>query len=163
MLYVGIDQSYTSTGLVIINSDSELVDYIIIHSLKSDDIYQRAWNISEKIIEYLSDYDFEGIAVEGLAFGMIGNATRDLAGLQFLIVSKLKNILFKSVGIVSPTTLKKFATGNGRAKKPHMIEALPFMIREEFKDDGIKKTKGLSDVADAYWLAKTMLDKDNKN
>ena len=55
--------------------------------------------------------------------------------------------------IVPPTTLKKFATGSGKADKNEMIAALPVDVREHFNAQGYKKTTGLTDVADAYWLS----------
>ncbi len=90
---------------------------------------------------------------------MRGNATRDLAGLQFSIINKIKFILEKDITIVAPPTLKKSATGSGKASKEEMIEALPKEVLELFtKDKNWKKSRGLTDVTDAYFLARYLID-----
>jgi len=56
--------------------------------------------------------------------------------------------------IVPPTSVKKFGASYGFAKKEAMIDALPKDVREYFLSLGVKKTTGLSDLADAYFIAK---------
>jgi Holliday junction resolvasome RuvABC endonuclease subunit len=94
------------------------------------------------------------IALEGLAFGMTGNATRDLAGLQFSIITVARYIDLINIEIVTPLSVKKFATDNGKAKKEDMIAALPILVGDMFRERGFKKTTGLADLADAYFIAK---------
>lgn len=155
MFYIGIDQSYTSTGLIVLNDSSEIVLCKIVSTDKSDDIFKRAWQISEELLDAIGKFAPCCISIEGLAFSMTGNATRDLAGLQFLIVSKIKFVSGLNISIVSPPSLKKFATSNGKAKKNDMIDALPEDVFDYFtKTLKIKKSKGLTDVTDAYFLAK---------
>jgi Holliday junction resolvasome RuvABC endonuclease subunit len=157
--YIGIDQSYTSTGLVVLNELKEILHCEIISSIPSDDIFKRAWLVSEAIINTISSFQPCTLSIEGLAFSMTGNATRDLAGLQFCIITKIKFILEKEITIVAPPTLKKFATGSGKANKNDMIAALPQEISDYFtKEKKIKKTKGLTDVTDAYFLACYLVD-----
>lgn len=94
---------------------------------------------------------------------MRGNATRDLAGLQFSIITKINFILKRDITIVAPPTLKKSATGTGKASKEEMIDALPKDILEVFtKEKNWKKSRGLTDVTDAYFLARYLIDKDEK-
>lgn len=154
MNYIGIDQSYTSTGVVVLNDAKQIVFSTIISSSQQDDIFKRAWQVSEEIINIIKQYQPNVLSIEGLAFSMTGNATRDLAGLQFSIVTKIKFILQQEISIIAPPTLKKFATGSGKAKKEDMIAALPQNVYDYFtKEKKIKKTKGLTDVTDAYFLA----------
>ena len=87
-----------------------------------------------------------------------GNSSRDLAILQGMIVCNvLKLIDDNNVDVVSPTAVKKFATGKGNAKKEEMFEA----ITDE-KDKALveryKKTKGRYDVSDAYHIGKMYID-----
>lgn len=162
MYYIGIDQSYTSTGFVVLDINKKIIDCQILSSVKDDDIFKRSWELSEEIINEIKKYSPCEIAIEGLAFSMMGNATRDLAGLQFSIVNKIKFILGLNISIVAPPTLKKSATGNGKASKEEMIEALPSDVLSLFtKEKNWKKSRGLTDVADAYFLATYLIERYN--
>jgi Holliday junction resolvasome RuvABC endonuclease subunit len=154
MKILGIDQSYTCSGLVIINEG--IVEHAeVFNTPKEDDIFKRAYDIVCHIAKMVKEYNITKVNIEGLAFGMRGNATRDLAGLQFMIVSNLKFVYGVEVNIISPKSLKKFATQNGKAKKIEMFEALPEDVQMKFTQEyKFLKTKGLYDVTDAYWLAK---------
>ena len=158
MKFLGIDQSYSSTGVVLIENDTVL-DFQKFTSDKSKDIFERCWDVVAQIRQYMQKHNPDYIALEGLAFGMMGNATRDLAGLQFSIITVARYIDLINIDIVTPLTLKKFATGNGKAKKDDMMASLPTETLEMFKNKGFKKTTGLADLADAYFLAKFMQDK----
>lgn len=163
MNYIGIDQSYTSTGIVILDDKKNLIDCNILSTVKTDDIFKRSWELSESVIQEVSKYPEAKLAIEGLAFSMRGNATRDLAGLQFSIINKIKFILNRDITIVAPPTLKKSATGSGKAAKEEMIAALPPDVLEVFtKDKNWKKSRGLTDVTDAYFLARFLIEKDTK-
>lgn len=150
---LGIDQSFNSSGLVVLSDDS------IIHSecFKSNKDFNRfgqAYEIATHIADIVDTYKPDVIAIEGLAFGMRGNVTRDLGGLQFVIIAHLQEVKKREVVIVAPLTVKKYATGNGRSKKNKMIESLPKHVLDVFLGLGVKKTTGLSDLADAFWIAK---------
>ena len=155
MIYIGIDQSYTSTGFVVIDHNDNILDAKIISSIKDELIFKKAWDLSETIKNELLKWDNPLVAIEGLAFSMTGNATRDLAGLQFLIISKLMFQANINPAIIAPPSLKKSATGNGKASKEDMIAALPENVYLYFINDlKLKKSKGLTDMTDAYFLAK---------
>jgi len=155
---LGIDQSYTSTGCVILEDNN----FIYAQKISSDDGLDkpdRAWQIAHDILFLAHRCNVQYIALEGLAFGMRGNATRDLAGLQFIIISVLRHEgKYDNIQIVSPLTAKKLATGNGKADKNLMISYLPKNIVDEFKKLGVKKSTGLKDLADAYWIARVASD-----
>lgn len=157
MVTIGVDQSYTSSGVVVIK-DGSVIDIKKIKAV-GDDIFDKAENaatqICDIIVGYFHDHGDVAVAIEGLAFGMRGSATRDLAGLQFTIINKLRYYHgFDNIEIVSPLTLKKFATGSGKAKKEQMISSLPPEVRDKFNEYGVKKTTGLADLTDSYFLAK---------
>ena len=157
MKALGIDQSYNSTGIVILENDN------IIHAEqfkcdKDKNRFAQAYQIALYIADIVDKFEPDKISIEGLAFGMRGNATRDLGGLQFVIVSHLQEVKNKKVEIVAPLSVKKFATGSGRAKKEQMINSLPKDVLEWFENLGVKKTTGLADLADAYWIAKFSLN-----
>jgi Holliday junction resolvasome RuvABC endonuclease subunit len=153
MKFLGIDQSYSGTGVVIIEGDM-VISFDKFTSDKSKDIFERCWDVVSQIRQYIKDHNPNYVAIEGLAFGMTGNATRDLAGLQFSIITTAKYIDGVDIDIITPLSLKKFATGNGKAKKDDMMAAIPANVLDMFKARGYKKTTGLADLTDAYFLAK---------
>ena len=154
MRTIGLDQSYNHNAIVSLNEHGELDGFTLAVKQPNLDVYDNAKYIAECVQLAVEDMKPDILAIEGLSFGGRGNQTRDLAGLQFVIITHLRSIDFKSIKIVAPQTLKKFATGSGRATKEDMIAKLPETVIETFKRHGYKKTTGLSDLSDAYWLAR---------
>ena len=164
-IYIGLDQSYTSTGYCVLNNKlylpTPMIDFGICKTSAIDgDIYHRAIKITNKIIDLCSQYPTATIAIEGLSFGQRGSATRDLAGLQYVIITSLRTQLsINNTIVVAPTSVKKFATGSGGSAKSKitkidMVNALPAFIRDSFIAKGFKKSTGLFDLTDAYWISK---------
>jgi len=123
------------------------------------DKFERSNLIAEFLLSTAVFHKVDLVAIEGLAFGMRGDATRDLAGLQYAIVNKLRFEGGFRVEIIAPNAVKKFATGDGRAKKEVLYEALPKSTQEVFLGIGVKKTTGLYDLTDAYWIAMAIEEK----
>lgn len=154
MKILSVDQSYTHCAFVI-SDETEVIDFGVFSTKAVDNIYDRALTIANNLSAIFSIHHPEIFKIEGLAFGMRGNATRDLAGLLFTIITVMKQKHgFHNFKIISPKTLKKVATGSGKATKKEMIAALPEAIRTKFSAENYKLTTGLADLADAYWLAK---------
>lgn len=164
-LFLGIDQSFTSSGICILDEHSNVVHHETINTTDADgDIFDRAIKVVKRIEEIIHQYEPVRVGIEGLAFSKFGNATRDLAGLQFVIITHLRRT-FPDFGtkldIISPNLLKKFASGKGSASKDDMFAALSPEYAAIFTC--YKKTKGRSDVVDAFWLAKMTLSIYNNN
>lgn len=161
MRILSIDQSYTSSGIIVFENGD------IIHAEryttdKKLDVYIRANMVAEHVLKLVTQFNCSIVGIEGLAFGMRGSATRDLAGLQFAIIIELSVKNNYKVDIIPPLTVKKFATGNGRAKKDDLLQVTPDPIVDMFKDDlNVKKTTGLMDMVDAYWIGKVVDFKQN--
>ena len=154
MKTLGIDQSYTSSGIIILEDDI-IIEAHKYSADKEKDRFGQAYEIALHIAGVVDEHEPDIIAIEGLAFGMRGNVTRDLGGLQFVIVSHLQEVKKRNVEILAPTSVKKYATGSGRAKKNDMIDNLPETVYTYFTEGiGLKKSTGLADLADAYWIAK---------
>jgi len=155
MITLGIDQSYKSCAVVVMNDD-QCVDFEIFKKDDTEDVYHNAAAIARKIGTKVTRIKPDLVILEGLSFGNLGNMTRDLAGLQFAIIIYIRYHLHyePTIVIVPPPTLKKFATGNGRAEKQDMIDKVPTNTATLFKNSGFKKTTGLGDLSDAYHLAK---------
>ena len=153
MKVLGIDQSYRSCGIVVLE-DGNLIHREKYTTDDSKDIYERAKELACHLVKTAHTFSPDAIALEGLSYGSTGNVTRDLGGLLFLIIVKLREHSFRPF-VIAPPTIKKVATGKGNAKKEKLIEALPPNIRASFDELGVKKTTGLSDLSDAYWVAQS--------
>lgn len=163
MRVLGIDQSYTSTGWTVFDNENVEDVGIISTSPEDGNSFVRARIIVDKLKDIVDKYNIDHIGIEGLAYGSIGDATRDLAGLQFLIVDSMRPL---PVDVTAPTAVKALAL-KGRPKvktvivdgkkkknnkKKEMFEALPEITQNYFKNKGLKITKGLYDVTDSYWI-----------
>ena len=153
-MHLGIDQSYTSTGYCILDETGTFVNtFGTFKSTPTADTYDRSLQVADFITTLIMTHNITNMCIEGLAFGIRGDATRDLAGLLFVVITNIRSKCnHVRCIVVAPTSLKKFATGSGKADKAAMISAVPEMIQEKFKQS-YKKTTGLGDVSDAYWLA----------
>lgn len=155
MKTIGIDQSFSCTGVVVL-VDGQMTKFETISTkeMKDNDIHFRANFIAERLAQIVYLEKPDRIAMEGLAFQQIGNATRDLAGLQFVLINKLTYQMGYEVELHTPLAVKKLATGSGKSKKEQVIEALPDDVLAQFKAAKYVKTRGLADLADAYFIAK---------
>jgi len=152
---MGIDQSLSCTGIVLF-LDGDMMHHATIKTSKDDgSLFKRCSMIYTHIHNMMRQYNVDAVNIEGLSFGMSrGNVTRDLAALQGVIITNILDNFLLECKIVAPTAVKKFATDNGKATKTEMIASLPEEILEKFKASGHKKTTGLADLADAYWIGK---------
>ena len=152
---LGVDQSYTSSGYCVIGPTNLVTDIGVFKTDKNLDIYSRALKVSEFVISKIQQHKVNHLVLEGLAFGMTGNSTRDLAGLLFTVMTNVRSRKIKVIeSIVAPTALKKFATGSGTAAKGNMYTHVPTEVKRMITDGGLKKTTGMYDACDAYWLAR---------
>jgi Holliday junction resolvasome RuvABC endonuclease subunit len=154
---MGIDQSFTSTGVMILDETYTRLHHACVKTKKDIggkvETINRATFICTEICKLVDEYNVTHVVIEELAFAATGDATRNLAGLQFMIGRALLDKGITPTFVV-PSQLKKFATDNGRASKDEMVESLPEVpdnIRELVAK--IPKSKGRYDLADAYWLA----------
>lgn len=161
--YIGIDQSFSSTGFVVLDRNCLLITHEVFTSLKLDgDYFKRSKIVAESVANKIHSLDgyYDGdlqIALEGLAFGMRGHTLQNLAGLQFMIVNAIRDLNF-DVSIYTPSNVKKTATGKGRADKNEMFEYLPNNIKKIFSR--ITKSNGREDLTDAYWIARLLWSQD---
>lgn len=154
MKVFAIDQSFTCSGMVVIK-DGQMIHAEKFGTDKTKDIFERTWDVIQRVVKIVNDYNPDIIAMEGLAYGSKGNATRDLAGLQFSIITYMRYAKGAEIKIVAPGSVKKVATGKGNCPKPLMVEFLPDDVRKAFDALGVKKTTGLLDLTDAYWIGRT--------
>ena len=162
MVYVGIDQSLTSTAVCIIEDNKDPVYHVIVPKItkkmqslnherityhqytKTDDITHNINSICNLIEGILLLYVGKEmrISLENVAFAASGRSLIDLSMLNGAIRRS-----FPSIKAFPPTEIKKFFTGNGQATKDVMVYTWS-------KLDPID-TKGnkVDDIADSYAMA----------
>lgn len=144
MRYVGLDLS-TKTGLVILDESGQVIKAEEITTKEKNDP-QRMIILTEKIMSNLKDDDV--IAIEGFSYGSRGRGI----SFQFGYGYAVRIALFtanKPFSIVTPSQVKKYATGKGNSSKDNMI--LPIFKKWGFEHDS-------DNVRDAYVLAKIAFD-----
>lgn len=140
MRYVGIDPS-TKTGLVILNNKGDvLLNKEVKSAIETDP--QRFINIALSITWELRKDDI--ICIEGFSYGSKGRGVSTQYGIGWMIRAELIKHGYKYHDI-SPSAVKKFATGKGNTSKDGMV--LPIYKHWGFESDS-------DNVRDAFVLAK---------
>jgi crossover junction endodeoxyribonuclease RuvC len=151
MRILAVDQSFTSCGLLVFEDEK----VIYAERYVSDDAlekFDRAWAVSQRVRGVANLYEVEAVVMEGLAFSKFGDATRDLAGLQYIIATQVKFEEKLPLYVIPPNSVKKRATGKGNSKKEELYDVLPSEPKKIFDEMGLKKTTGRYDLTDAYWI-----------
>lgn len=179
MITIGIDPSINCTGVCVYDSATKTHRYYMIvgkmtkkmTSFKHDNIsilnyskedtnkgeyqdkeYMKSLNIKRicSLIETILDlFNPDLVQMEGVSYGSLGSAALvDLAGLNFALRMILinKNIRFN---VLAPTSVKKFAVGNGGAEKDVMVASWKKLDRQMNDISDIK----VDDLADSYFMA----------
>jgi crossover junction endodeoxyribonuclease RuvC len=147
IISIGIDLSLVGTGVVIIEKDKHFQKHLIKSKPKGDrpiDEVKRIREIVEEIELILGDTTPNVAVIEGMAF-MARNTTAlvQLAALNYMTRALLVDYNIPFI-VVAPTSLKKFITGNGTAKKD-------VMLIETYKRYGVSILD--DNLCDAYGLA----------
>jgi crossover junction endodeoxyribonuclease RuvC len=137
MRFVGIDPS-TKTGLVVTDGKDTWAKEI---TSKEEQDPQRFFDITEQILDWLNEGDI--ITIEGFSYGSRGRGVSTQYGLGWIIRAELIRNGYSYIE-VSPSAVKKFATGKGNVKKDAMV--LPI-----YKHWGFEHSS--DNVRDAYVLA----------
>lgn len=86
-------------------------------------------NMIQKIIKdfcmlYRIEYTNIHVGIEGTSYGSRGSSTADMVIFSSITKRKIMTFVPKNqIRVLAPGTIKKFATGNGRAGKDLMFEA----------------------------------------
>lgn len=141
MNVAGIDTSLTGTGVV----DREGLRFKLGTPAVGMDLYKRRARLrgqARRIIEHATAGGVDLVVIEQPAYSKTMGQMHDRSGLWWLIVDDLIEQGVPTVE-VTPSSLKKFATGKGNANKGDMRMAL-------FKRAGIDD--GDDNKVDAWWL-----------
>ena len=146
-MFVGMDPSYNGFAIVVLDKTSKIIDQMLFGSESEE--------VEDRLIELEKKYEFiptiaglHSVCIEGPSYASNGAYILQMGALHFMIrvMFKKRNVDFK---VIAPGTLKKFVTGDGRAKKDLMLLKVYKKWGEEFNDDNL---------ADAYSLARMALE-----
>lgn len=147
-------------------------DYTDIELIKTLDAIYLAKAVIKSIRDVVLPLKCPGIVtLEGLSFGSVGGRGMDIAGYGYILRRELMELKdemledgnYLQILIISPTTVKKFATGKGNAGKKEIIESflkndtdeILKKIITDYKDFLVMKNnprKPLDDLIDSYYL-----------
>lgn len=148
----GIDISLTSTGVArLFGIDQGWTQAVTSTGRRADGIVDRAVRIetvASRVLQLVTPRPEELscphlIVVEAPSYGALGGSTHDRSGLWWTVVGALIARGWP-VAAIPPTTLKVYATGQGRAFKEDMVDAAR-QVWPWFD--------GTHDEADGLWLA----------
>lgn len=152
MNFVGIDPSLSGCGIVKLDQNSNIVEEVELKAGKQDDP-ERFMEMWKRVRKYLNPTT-DKILIEGFSYGSSGAGVSKLYGLGWLFRIRMVEECF-AWQEVPPTSLKKFACNNGRAKKDALV--LPIYKKWEYENSS-------DNIRDAYVLARmawSMYNHDN--
>jgi Holliday junction resolvasome RuvABC endonuclease subunit len=147
-LTIGIDQSYTGFGFVVLDETGQCHQ----KTLRKYEL-KRFDGESDRLSHIYTDLTFffayalslssdVRVFMEGYAYGAKLNREK-LGELGGIVKLAVRHVLHTDPVSVPPTTLKQFATGSGKASKEQMVTAVQQFDPEITNDN----------LADAYLLA----------
>lgn len=147
-LYIGIDQSYSGFGLVVLDNgghchQKSLLKYPL-NKYKDDG--DRLVKIYDDLVMYFAIHQGSGakihIGMEGYAYG--AKLNREKLGELGGIVKLTSNLVFGiTPQTVAPTALKSFIAGSGKAGKDDMVAAVQ-QLDPEITDHNLADAYGIS-------------------
>lgn len=147
---VGLDLSITSTGM------SDGVNHRVVQTRPDRCIESRldqlVWAVSQFVRQDLTRLTL--VVIEASAYtSNLQRGHEDLAALRLMVRTALWKLRIP-YALVSPTTLKRYTTGSGKASKQEMLAAL--IERHGARADALSRVlvkEGRYDMADALALA----------
>lgn len=135
---VGLDPSLRATGLAL--HDGTLITLTHPSASTHEARVDRMRRVLIEITQQIAAGSL--VVIEGPAFGMATKATHELGGMWWAIAVRLAELQCPVI-VLSPTALKKFATGKGNSKKSDMRVAWLQRSGVDVADDN---------QVDAAWL-----------
>lgn len=149
-MYLGIDQSLTHSGFVLLDDEGV---FVIAYALKPGKMrgVERLLHIEGFLNDkFLTAFQDLKVCMEGYSYGNMFGKAFELGELGGVIKCWAGSGL-----IVAPTTLKKFITGKGKLEKGiDKKDIIPRIVKEKWgfktKDDNIADAYGLARIAYLY-------------
>jgi len=141
MKILGVDGSLTSSGLCVLD-DTKVIDTNTIPTYDLRGVSRLVY-IKKIIRGYLEAHKPDVVVVEGPAMGVKGGRVFDMGEMYGLIKMESCRVC-KDVIQVAPTSMKKFITGKGNAKKPQIRDALLTKWDIDIDQEDIADATGLA-------------------
>jgi len=126
---------------------------------------ERFEKLSDWSLNILKKHNVTDAHIEGYAFGAVGRVFQIAENAGHLKYQIHKAGMVQAVH--APTVIKKFATGKGNATKEKMYDAFfsetGVDIREKVGIISFKQWNPISDIVDAYYIAKHGFVKEKEN
>lgn len=149
--YVGIDPSITSTGLVVLDENANVIEAVSLKAGKEEDPL-RFMKLTRRLRKHLIPSS-DRVLIEGFSFGSRGKSVSTMYGVGWCFRMMLENEMFNWQE-APPTSVKKFGSNKGNAKKEELV--LPVYKKWGFESD-------VNDIVDAYIMARMAWSMYNTN
>ena len=135
MIYIGLDISLTSTGIVAIKDGKIVKQHLVKPKMKGRKKAHALMQIKQEIVKTVQEISSSSscrIMIEDFAYGIlhmkiggkpICNNAFEMGGLNYSVQIALMEMGY-DIRLTEPTTLKKFVTGKGNAKKDIVIKEI---------------------------------------
>lgn len=141
MIVAGVDPSITGTGIAVIGAQRQCPPMTCRVRTKPSDgtKLERMRHVVAETHSLVADADL--VVIEGLSLASHGDATRDLAGLWWMLADAITRPErlrpAPRLAVVAPSTLKLWVTGSGRAEKREVREHITrrFALTEKISAD----------------------------
>lgn len=154
--YIGVDPSISNTGVCVLSENGTLLfcsDCGQGRKKKDDNDIERYVAQANYLASCLKTFSACAIAWENYSFDSIHRGY-SLAECNGIMKAAVYGLFALPLLYVAPTTLKRFATGNGHAGKK------PIMAQARAECFGLNE-KTSSDICDAFFLAKYAFYREN--
>lgn len=145
-MYLGIDLSLNSTGFVLINENGDFVKQWLVKNKKNYRAEKRIEFVFNSTKEIIKEALPRSIGIEGYSFGSRKGASFSIGEVGGVVKHYLYRISKKGIRyyVFQPKSIKKFAIGNGNAKKSLILKA----VYQQWNFD-----TECEDIADAFAIA----------
>jgi len=147
-MFVGMDPSYNSFAIMVLDKDGEIVEKKLLTSDSKKEAEDRIIELEKGFAFIPNIICLQSVYLEGPSYSSDGSYMLQMGALHYYlrIFFRKHNINYN---IIAPGTLKKFVTGDGRAKKD-------LILLKTYKKWGVEFS--INDEADAYGLARMALE-----
>ncbi len=160
MRILGIDPGTATTGwgvLEVINDNLKVIEWGLVETSKDEKVEERLSKIYKETLAILKKFTPDVFVFEKIFFATNAKTAISVGqaqGVMLLAAARSK----LAVASYAPGTIKKLITGNGRANKKDVQQAIRKILGNQVKSRAHKKTH-FDDAADALAIALTYATK----